>query len=57
MQPGQVLKYSAHKNLAAMAEAVGELDKATEAYLEVRISNITIYQDGNISSAILHFLD
>lgn len=35
VEPGQVLKYSAYKNLASVAEAVGDLERATDAYLEV----------------------
>jgi hypothetical protein len=30
-----VLKYSAYKNLAVLAETKGEYEKATDAYLEV----------------------
>lgn len=33
-QPGQVLKYSAYKNLAVLAEARGDVNSATDCYLE-----------------------
>ncbi|XP_031557657.1 calcineurin-binding protein cabin-1-like [Actinia tenebrosa] len=44
--PGQVLKYSAYKNLAVLAENKGEYEKATDAYLEAVLlddSDVTVW--------------
>ncbi|XP_048581850.1 calcineurin-binding protein cabin-1 isoform X3 [Nematostella vectensis] len=45
-KPGQVLKYSAYKNLAVLAENRGDWEKATDAYLEAVLlddSDVTVW--------------
>ena len=40
VEPGHVLKYSAYKNLASLAEKREQWEKSIDAYLQVNINSL-----------------
>ena len=53
VEPGHVLKYSAYKNLASLAEKREQWEKSIDAYLQVNMNSLL--RQNNSARAPYHF--